>query len=110
MILRIVFTVVASWLIAAHFFRAGDYIVVALCLAAPALFFVRRRWSLLVLEGLSYAAAVVWLVTAWQIVEMDKLFGKPWLRAAIILGAVAAFTALSGFLLRSRTLRAPSAE
>ena len=112
MILRIVLTVIASVFIAAHFLRAGDFILVALCLATPALFFVRQRWSLLVLEGLSYGAAVVWLVTAWQIVEVDKAIGKPWLRAAIILGAVAAFTVLSGFLLRSKTWRAryPAAE
>ncbi len=102
---RVVLYVVASWLMAAHFLRAGDLVVMALCLVAPALFFVRQRWSLLVLQGLSYGATAVWLVTAWQIVAMRRMFGMPWHLSAIILAGVAAFTLLAGLLLRSRSLR-----
>lgn len=100
MIVRIVLYVVASWLMAAHFLRGGDLILVVLCLATPALFLVRRRWSLTVLEALSYAAGLVWLITAWQIAETRRLMGEPWLRAVLILVGVAAFSALAGFLLR----------
>lgn len=106
MILRIALYVVASWLIAAHFLRADNLVLMGLCLATPALFFVRRDWSLAVLQGLSYAAAGAWLLTAWQIAQQRMLFGQPWLRAVLILGAVAAFTVLTGLLLNSRSLRA----
>ena len=103
---RIVLYVIASWLMAAHFLRAGDLIATALCLAAPVLFFLRYHWSLIVLQGLAYVAAAIWLETAWRIVAMRRLFGEPWLRSAFIIGAVAAITVLAGVLLNGKSLRA----
>jgi hypothetical protein len=105
MIGRISIYVVAAVLIAAHFLRVGDMVVVALCLATPLLFLVRRHWSLLVLQWLAYMAAAIWLFTAWQIVDMRLAFGQPWLRAALILLAVAVFSMLAGGLLRRRSLQ-----
>ena len=106
MIARITLYVIVTLLIAAHFLRMGNIIAVALCLAAPLLFLVRQRWSLLLLQWLTYVAAVVWLATAWQIVAPRWSSGEPWLRAAAILVAVAAINVLAGGLLRSRTMQA----
>lgn len=105
MVTRISLYTLAAVLIAAHFLRMGNMIAVALCLATPLLFLVRRRWSLRLLQGLAYVAGVIWLVTAWQIVHMRLAFGQPWLRAAAILMAVAAVTTLAGALLHSQSLR-----
>ena len=105
MVARISLYVVAALLIAAHFLRVGEFVGVTLCLAAPLLFFVRRRWSLLLLQGLAYAAAGLWLWTAWQIAIERMAFGQPWLRAATILAAVAAISAFAGILLRSQSLQ-----
>jgi hypothetical protein len=103
MIARTALYIVISWLLAAHFLRMGDVIAVALCLAAPLLFLVRRRWSLLLLQWLAYVAAAVWLAKAWEIVATRWSSGEPWLRAAAILVGVAAVNMLAGGLLRSRT-------
>ena len=105
MLTRIALYIIAALLIAAHFLRISDYVAVALCLATPLLFLVRRRWSLLLLQGLAYVAAVIWLATAWQVVAMRLSFGQPWLRAAAILVAVAAINVLAGSLLFSRTVQ-----
>ena len=105
MIVRIIVYVLASWLIAAHFLRSGNLALTAVCLAAPLLFPVRRRWSLLLAQFLAYVACAVWLLTTWQIVAMRRVFGLPWLRSAIILLSVAAVTAAAGLLLRSRTMQ-----
>ncbi|MGO9007800.1 MAG: hypothetical protein ACLQIQ_19275 [Beijerinckiaceae bacterium] len=105
MIARIVLYVIAACLMAAHFLRTGSLIATGLCLAAPALFLVRRHWSLLLLQWLAYGAAAIWLETAWQIATMRRAFGEPWLRAALIMVAVAAFSVLAGVLLRGTTLR-----
>lgn len=99
---RIALYIIVSWLLAAHFLREGQVIAVALCLAAPLLFLVRRRWSLLLLQWLAYVAATVWLATAWGISATRWSLGEPWLRAAAILLAVAAINLLAGGLLRSR--------
>lgn len=106
MIARVALYVAASWLIAAHFLRVGNLVAAALCLATPLLFLLRRPWVPWVLEGLAYAVSVTWLVTTWQIVVMRQAFGAPWLRAAAILLAVAAVTALAGALLRGPVPRA----
>src|SRR6516225_2711887 len=105
MVVRISIYVVAALLIAAHFLRDGNWLGVAICLAAPLLFIVRQRWSLLLLEGLAYVAAIVWLWTAWQISVERSSFGQPWLRASLILGVVAAISALAGGLLRSKAVQ-----
>ena len=104
-IVRIGLYIIASWLLAAHFLRTGDLIPTAMCLATPLLFFVRRGWSLLALQLLAYAAAVIWLATAWQLVAMRQVFGQPWWRGAAILIAVAAFSVLVGLLMRGRALQ-----
>lgn len=105
MIGRILFYVIAALLIAAHFLRVGNWLGVALCLATPLLFFVRQRWSLLLLEGLAYVGAMIWLWTGWQIAAERSSYGEPWMRALLILAAVAAVSALAGALLRSKAMR-----
>src|SRR5208283_2484322 len=103
MIVRISLYVAATMLIAAHFLRVGNMIGVALCLAMPLLFLVRQRWSLLLLQGLAYVAAAIWLATAWQVVAIRWSLGRPWHLAAVILVSVAAVSVLAGGLLHSRT-------
>ena len=101
MVARISLYVVAALLIAAHFLRVGILIGVALCLAAPLLFLVRRRWSLLLLQGLAFAAAAIWLWTAWQIAADARGLWPALAARGRILAAVAAISALAGILLRS---------
>ena len=103
MVARIALYIIITWLLAAHFLRMGNMMAVALCLAAPLLFLVRQRWSLLLLQWLAYVAAAVWLAKAWEIGATRWSSGEPWLRAAAILIGVAAINMLAGGLLRSRT-------
>lgn len=79
--------------------------MVTLCLAAPLLFFYRKRWSLIVLQVLAYCAAGTWIAVAIQLVQTRQQLGQPWTVAAIILGSVALFTLLDGLLLNSRAIR-----
>ena len=103
--LRISLYVVAAMLLGAHFLRAGDLVMVALCLAAPLLFLWRRRWSLMLLQLLAYGAAATWIAVAVQLVQLRQQLGQPWTAAVIILGSVALFTLLAGLLLNSRAIR-----
>ncbi|MGP1679846.1 MAG: hypothetical protein ACTS8S_19495 [Giesbergeria sp.] len=103
--LRISLYVVAALLLGAHFLRAGNFVMLALCLSAPLLFLWRRRWSLIALQLLAYGAAATWIRVAVQLVQVRQQYGQNWTLAAIILGAVALFTLLAGLLLNSRALR-----
>jgi hypothetical protein len=103
--LRISLYATAALLLGAHFLRAGNLVMVALCLAAPLLFLHRRRWSLFALQALAYGAAGTWIEVTLQLVRLRQQSGQPWTVAAIILGTVALFTLLSGLLLNSRMAR-----
>jgi len=102
--LRISLFVAAALLLGAHFLRAGNLAMVALCLAAPLLFFHRKRWSLIALQLLAYCAAGTWIAIAIQLVQLRQQLGQPWTVAALILGSVALFTLLAGLLLNSRAM------
>jgi hypothetical protein len=102
---RIVLFALAALIASAHFLRAGNLVLVALCMIAPLLFVYRKRWSLILLQVMAYCAAVNWIVAAVQIVQVRQLEGRAWTTAAIILGAVAVFTFLAGLLLNSRCMK-----
>lgn len=103
--LRISLYAIAALLLGAHFLRAGNVLMMVLCLAAPLLFLWRKRWSLLLLQMLGYGAALSWIAVAYQLVESRQRSGQPWTAAAIILGSVAAFTFAAGLLLNSRAIK-----
>jgi uncharacterized membrane protein HdeD (DUF308 family) len=105
MALRLSLFVTAAVLLGAHFLRAGNLALVALCLAAPLLFFYRKRWSLIVLQVLAYGAAATWIAVGIQLVRLRQQLGQPWTVATMILGTVALFTLLAGLLLNSRAIR-----
>lgn len=104
MTLRIVLFVIAAGLLGAHFFRAGNTAMVALCLLTPWLFLLKLRWSLYLLQLSAYAGAGVWIATGIGLVKLRLQFGQPWLAAAAILGTVSLFTLVAGMLLNSRAI------
>ena len=105
MILRISLFVTAALLLGAHFLRAGNLPLVALCLAAPLLFLWKQSWSLILLQFLAYCAALTWVAVAVQLVQMRQQLGQPWTAAVVILGSVGLFTVFAGLLLNSRVIR-----
>ena len=95
----------AALLLGAHFLRAGNMVLVLICITAPFTFFYRRRPSLVLLQALAYGAAAIWLYTAWQLVQVRQSLGQNWALAAAILGAAALYSLLAGLLLNSRVMR-----
>lgn len=96
----------ALLMLGAHFLRAQDLLLVGLALALLVPLFIPKpapqaavRWALAL-------GALVWLWTAIQGVRQRLAFNEPWLRMALILWAVAAFTAWSAWLLRNRKAEA----
>ena len=105
MLFRVVWYCLAALLLGAHFLRAGNMLLVLICIAAPFVFFYRRRPSLLILQACAYGAAATWLYTAWQLVQVRQSLGQNWALAAAILGGVALYSLLAGLLLNSRVMR-----
>ncbi len=80
-------------------------LLAAACLAAPLIFFRRKRWVLILLQLMAYGASAIWIDAAIRLIGFRQQAGRPWALAAVILGAVALFTLAAGLLLNSRSIR-----
>jgi hypothetical protein len=105
MVLRVIPVIIAALILAAHFLRAGNFVVMAACLLAPLLLLIRERWSLIVLQVLAYVGAGLWLTTILEILQQRLRLGLPWTRLVLILGGVALFTLIAGLLLNSAAVK-----
>ena len=103
--IRLLPVILSFLLMAAHFYRAGLLPLAALCIALPFLLFLRQAWVPRLFQVLLVLGALEWLRALYGFAAMRIAFGEPWTRLALILGAVALFTGLSGLVFRSKSLR-----
>ena len=103
--LRLLPVVLALLLLAAHFLRAGLITLVMLSLATIALLGWRRPWVPTVVQLVLALGTIEWVRTLVVGVDARLDAGAPYLRMALIIGAVALCTALSILALRSPVLR-----
>lgn len=95
----------ASILLAAHFFRAGQIVLAALALGALVLLAVPRAWAARLLQFSLIAGAFEWLRTLATFAATRVALGQPYLRLTLILLAVAAFTAASAAVFQQSRVR-----
>ncbi len=88
----------ALLLLAAHFFRNGLFPLAAISLGFAPLVFVSRPWAAPMLRAALALGSIEWLRTAWVLFERRALAGQPYTRMLLIIGAVAAFTAVAAWL------------
>ena len=93
-------------LLAAHSLRPGHWALAAVFALLALAAFSRRAWLRPVLFAVLAAGCVVWAQSGAGFVQMRQALGQPWLRLALILGAVLALTALSAALLLSQRAKA----
>jgi len=92
-------------LLAAHFIRAGQTLIVVVLFSILPLLLLRKFWVPLVIQLTLLLGAIEWLRTLVSVAQIRIESGQPWMRMAIILGAVALFTALSCLVFRGGALR-----
>lgn len=111
-LLRALPVVLSALVLAAHFYRARSLALVALSLALPLLLLVRERWSARAVQAGLLLGALEWVRTLAFFAGQRMEVGRPWGRLAVILGLVAALTALSALAVRVPPARggAPDAE
>lgn len=90
----------SSLVLAAHFFRSGNFGFVAFVVIAPFLLLTKTRWSVIAVQAMLALAAAEWIRTALVIARERAALGAPSTRMFVILGSVALFTLLSGIPLR----------
>jgi hypothetical protein len=104
-LIRLLPVILSMLLLAAHFYRAGLLPLTVLCLSLPLLLLSHQAWVPRLFQVMLLLGALEWLRTLYGFVSMRLAFGEPWVRLAVILGAVALFTGLSGLVFNSRRLR-----
>ncbi len=95
----------ALLLLAAHFSRAGQtpllYLMVSLLILVP----VRLPWAGRALQAALVLGTLEWLRTAGYLARLRYEAGAPYMRMALILAAVAAFTAAMALSFEGRSMR-----
>lgn len=104
--LQLLPVVLSLLVLAAHFMRQSQPVLVVLSMALLALLAVPRRWSARVLQAALVLGAAEWVRTLVFLARIRSEFGMPATRMALILGLVAAFTAASALVFRTRRARA----
>ncbi len=76
-----------------------------ICVSLVCLTMVRRPWAARVLQFALLLGSVEWLRAAIFLVNQREVMGQPFVRLAVILGAVCLFTTLSSFVFQTKTLK-----
>ena len=103
--LRLLPVFISFLLLAAHFVRAGEAVVAYVLVFLLPLLIIRKFWVPWVMQVTLLLGAVEWVRTLVSVAQIRIEFGMPWTRMALILAAVALFTACSGLVFRSKALR-----
>ena len=92
-------------MLGAHFMRGSEPFLTIVCILTPFILLIKKRFSLILVQVMAYAGGSVWIYTIIEIARRRIEYGQPWIRMAIILGAVALITVLAGLLLNSRKMK-----
>jgi hypothetical protein len=105
MFLRLLPIAIACLLLAAHFLRMGRIGLLIAYVAVAALLFVKKSWVARTAQVALAIGTLEWLRTLYVFTSLRRAAGQPYLRLVLILGAVAAFTALSELVFRNAEVR-----
>ena len=97
--------IVSYLLMAAHLFRGQHDALVMLALLLPLLLLIPRRWVVRAIQLGLVISAAEWVRTAARLMQERTASGQPYLRMALILGAVALFTGGSALIFQLRAMR-----
>ena len=104
-ILRLLPVFISFLLLAAHFMRAGQTVLVVVLLLLLPLLLLKKFCVPWVMQFTLLLGALEWLRTIMFVAQIRMDQGMPWTRMAVILSVVALFTALSCLVFRSKALR-----
>jgi hypothetical protein len=91
-------------LLGPHFLRVDAMAPVAVCIALCGLLLVTRPWAARMVQAALVIGALEWLRTLAVLAMQRQHAGLPWLRMALILGAVAALALIAAWLFQTTRL------
>ncbi|MBI5010381.1 MAG: hypothetical protein HZB98_12195 [Bacteroidia bacterium] len=103
-LIRLLPVLISFLLLAAHFSRADQTILVIITLIFPFLLLIKKRFIIRIVQFVLLLAGTEWIRAMLDYIEVRKSIGDEWVRLAIILSVVAIFTAASGLFLQHRKI------
>ena len=89
---RTIIVFLAYWIMAAHFLREGNVIVVSALVALSFTLFLNKEFVFRMLQaGLVIGVFAVWLPTIYHIAEYRLATEQPWVRMALIISTLILF-------------------
>jgi hypothetical protein len=104
-VVRLTPVLLSALLLAAHFSRSDHSLLILISLLTPLLLLVKRPWVARTFQVALVVGALEWVRTLLAIARTRQALGEPWVRMAVILGAVALVTASSALVFRSKALK-----
>ncbi len=103
-IIRLIPVLLSFLLLAAHFSRADQTILVIISLIFPFLLLIKRRIILRLIQVVLIISGAEWIRAMLSYIAARKALDEDWTRLAIILSVVALYTAASGLFLQNRNI------
>ena len=85
-------------ILAAHFSRAGNSVLMIISFILPFILFIRHSIIVRIMQAALLLGTIEWIRTVYVFSYERADAGQPWLRLVIILGVVALFTFASAFV------------
>jgi len=102
----LVLPALALLLLAAHMLHNGAQAFAAVPLVMIALLGLRRWWAGRLVQATLFVATIEWVLTAAALAQTRASHGEPYFRLLMILGAVAALTAVAALAFQNSCVRA----
>lgn len=96
--LRLFPVILSALLLGVHFVRAGVFPFVVIASAVPLMLLIRSSWAARLVQAFLLFGVLEWILTLLLLIAKRRVAGQSWTLAAIILGAVAVFTASSALV------------
>ena len=103
--IRLLPAILSFLLLAAHFLREANIILLVVSALLPFLLFWRTDTVVKFLQFCLLLTAFEWLLAGYQILEFRLAMGESWVRMVIILLLVALFSLYSAWLLNSKRVK-----
>ena len=104
-VLRLAPVLISTLFLAAHFFRARNFPLLAVAVGVAVVLLISRKWVPRVVQIALILGGAEWVRTTVVLAAGRDAAGQSWIRLAVILAVVALFTMCSGLVFRLPRLK-----
>jgi hypothetical protein len=104
-VIRLLPVLLSILLLGAHFFRAGDMVLVIVVLSGIIILLIPRPWAARIIQIGLVIGGIEWIRTLVNLVKLRQAMGASWHLLVLILGPVAVLTICSSLVFKLKALK-----